>query len=106
MSETTSTDEPWFVREQRARKAERLVTALRISGKTVNDVVHLSLDERRAVEADAAIRKGSPKTWRLVADMMAGSTNPDALCPTCGIGDPEGVDGPPKPYGHRGACAR
>lgn len=98
--------EPWYVPEQRARKADRLAAVLRTNGATADQVARFTDDQRRTAEAAAAVRRGSSATWRLVTEMLAGSTNPLALCPTCGLGDPEGEPGPRKTYGHTGRCAR
>lgn len=99
------TDEPWYVEAQRARKADRLATLLRASGRTADDVAHLTETERRAIEAEVGIRRGSAATWRIATEKLAGSVRPEALCLTCGIGDPDGVPGPRKPFGHDGRCS-
>lgn len=99
-------NEPWWVPEQRAAKADKIATALRGFGATAGDVVYFGEDERREAEAAAAVRKGSDATWTLVVDMLAGSRRPDARCPTCGLGDPEGEIGPPKAYQHDGKCTQ
>lgn len=103
---TTVSTEPSWVPAKRAAKADKIAAALREFGATADDVVRFGDDERREAEAAAAVRKGSNATWTLVADMLAGSHRPDARCPTCGIGDPEGEIGPPKAYGHSGGCTR
>lgn len=103
---TKTAPEPWFVAQQRADKAARLATSLRSIGATAADVVAFTEDDRRAAEAAAAVRRGSATTWRLATDMLAGSTRSDALCPTCGLGDPLGEPGPRKPFGHTGECSR
>lgn len=103
---TATKSEPWFVPEQRARKAAALATVLRSIGATAEQVIHFTEDDKRETETVAAVNKGSDKTWRLVVEMLAGSSAPDALCPTCGIGDPDGVPGPRKPFMHEGRCAR
>jgi hypothetical protein len=78
------------IAEGRVRKADRLATTLRTLGATADDVAHFTDDDRRMAEASAAVRRGSDDTWRLVTEMLAGSAAPLALCPTCGLGDPEG----------------
>lgn len=98
--------EPWYVAQQRADKAARLATSLRSHGRTAGDVVRFTDADRRAAEAEAAIRRGSAATWRLATEMLAGSTRSDALCPTCGLGDPLGEIGPRKSFGHEGNCSR
>lgn len=98
-------DEPWFVDTQRQVKADRLASLLRASGRTLDDVAHLTESDRRQIEAEVGIRRGSPATWRIATEKLAGSVRPAALCLTCGIGDPEGVPGPRKPYGHGGLCS-
>lgn len=102
----TQTSIPWFVAEKRAAKAEKVARALEARGVSADEAARLSEDERREVETSAGVRAGSDRTWRSVIEMLAGSTMPGALCRTCGIGDPDGVDGPPKPHGHSGRCAR
>lgn len=98
--------EPWWVPAKRAAKADRIASTLRRFGATAEDVVRFGDDERREIEAAAAVKRGSTATWTLVADMMAGSTRADARCQTCGLGDPEGEEGPPKRSGHDGRCVR
>lgn len=103
----TTTQTPWFVAEKRARKAGQIARALAARGVTADEAVRLTDDERREVEVAAGIKnRGSDRTWRSVVEMLAGSAMPGALCLTCGIGDPDGVEGPPKPWGHQGPCAR
>lgn len=99
-------DAPFDVTPQRTAKANRLADVLRKIGATADDVAHFTEDDRRDAEAAAAVRKGSNATWRLTTEMLAGSANPNALCPFCGHGDPEGVPGPRKPWGHEGTCSR
>lgn len=103
---TKTAAEPWYVPQQRADKAARLAASLRAIGATAADVVAFTDADRRDAEAAAAVRRGSEATWRLATDMLAGSTRTDALCPTCGLGDPLGEPGPRKPFGHAGECAR
>lgn len=103
----TSTQVPAFVAEKRARKAALLAGHCVLMGIDADAAARLSDDERREVEVAGGVKhKGSDRTWRSVVEMLAGSTMPGALCLTCGLGDPEGVDGPPKPYGHQGPCAK
>lgn len=98
---------PWYVARARVAKADRIVRALRGLGITdAATVATMTPTAQRDVEAAAESRKASSRTWALVCDMLAGSSNPDALCLTCGIGDPHGVDGPRKQYDHPGPCAR
>lgn len=100
------TAEPFFVAPQRAAKADKIVRVLRSFGATAGDVVAFDDDDRRNIEADAGVRRGSGKTWQLVVAMLSGSADPLALCPTCGIGDPLGEIGARKTHGHAGACVR
>lgn len=105
MSETV----PWFVAQKRARKADQIARTLHARGVTAAEAVHFDDDERREVEALAgfdAKHKASDTTWRSIVEMLAGSAMEGALCPTCGIGDPEGVAGPRKPYLHPGECSK
>lgn len=87
----------------RALKAERIAATLRRSGLTAVEAAHLTIAERRGYEVQADVRLGSALTWRLVVDMLAGSVR--VPCPTCGHGDPEGVFGPVREYGHEGPCS-
>lgn len=98
--------EPWYVGHQRAAKASRIAESLRALRATADDVAHFTDEDRRMAEASVSVRRGSQATWRLVTEMLAGSSNPDALCPTCGRGDPEGVVGPRQRFGHEGLCSR
>lgn len=95
-----------YVTSKRVAKADRLARVLRTFGATAEDVASFEDADRRMIEADAAVRRGSGATWRLVADMLAGSMRPEALCPTCGIGDPDGVEGARQTYDHPGPCTR
>lgn len=101
MSSTTA-----IIAKHRANKADRIARQCISEGLTAGQAAHLPDAERRAVETRAGTRAGSDQTWRSVVEMLAGSTMPGALCLTCGIGDPEGVPGPPKPFGHEGRCAQ
>lgn len=104
---STKTDVPWFVAEKRARKADQIVRALQERGLGADQAARLDGDARRAVEQAAGLaRPGSDATWRSVVAMLAGSRAREARCLTCGMGDPDGVTGPPMPHGHRGRCAR
>lgn len=105
----TKTDVPWFVAEKRAHKADRIARRLAVIGMDAPTAARLTEEQRREVEAAAGIdakHKGSDQTWRSVVDMLAGSHKPGALCLTCGHGDPEGIDGPPQPFGHDGPCSK
>jgi len=100
-------DVPWFVAEKRARKADQIARHLAAGGVTAAQAVRFTEDQRREHEVAAGIKhKGSDTTWRSVIEMLAGSHAPEARCLTCGLGDPEGVDGPPQPFGHDGPCSR
>jgi hypothetical protein len=105
MTQTQTT--PWFVADKRRRKADQIARAIEARGLDAADAVRMDDEQRREIEAAAGIKnKGSDRTWRAVVAMLAGSYAPGALCLTCGIGDPAGVDGPPKPRGHQGPCAK
>lgn len=103
---TTTQVEPRFVVEARIRKADALAHLLRNYGETAADVATYTPEDRRMAEAEAEVKASSDKTWRVVIEMLAGSSNPDALCPFCHRGDPEGDPGPRKAYGHDGPCAQ
>jgi hypothetical protein len=102
---TTSTEPPW-VEAARARKAAQLVDVLLQIGATADDVAAFTDADRRTTEAQARTRPGSPKTWAMVAEMLAGSARKRAWCPFCGLGNPDGEYGPPLPVGHKGPCRR
>ena len=100
-------DVPAFVADRRAQKADQIARRMIDRGITAAQAARLTEDERREIEVAAGVKRpGSDRTWRVVVEMLAGSHMPGALCMTCGIGDPDGVPGPPKPYGHEGPCAR
>jgi hypothetical protein len=92
--------------EARRDKAERIVLVLRGDRVPPEHVAHLTDVDRHILEARAGVRRGSNQTWRLVADLMAGSIRWKARCRTCGHGAPDGVNTPPKPANHEGVCAR
>lgn len=102
MTTRTSTAEPSWVPQQRAYKAARLAEALRELGVTADDVARFTAKDRRMAEKATGTNRGSDDTWRLVADMLAGSAQVD--CPFCGHGDPRGTPGPSHRYGHHGPC--
>lgn len=102
----TKAAEPWWVPEQRAHKAARLASALHAIGAKADDAAHFTDADWREAEALAEVRRASVRTRRLATEMLAGSSNPQALCPFCGLGDPEGVPGPRKPFGHPPPCSR
>ena len=78
----------------RRDKAERIVLVLRGDRVPPEHVAHLTDADRRDIEARAGTRIGSNQTWRLVADLMAGSIRWNARCRTCGHGAPDGVNTP------------
>jgi hypothetical protein len=94
------------IAEGRARKALAIVNTCLLRGLDADAAAHLTDAQRREVEQQAGVRKGSEATWRQAIGMLAGSSQPEALCPFCGHGDPEGVPGPPKPFRHDGPCAQ
>lgn len=103
----TQTQVPHFVADKRRRKADQIARACEARGLSAGEATRLDDDQRREIEAEAGVKHpGSDMTWRAVVSMLAGSHSPGAVCLTCGIGDPEGVSGPPKPHGHPGPCAK
>jgi hypothetical protein len=99
--------EPWYVHDRRVAKAAQIAGTLRSLGAKADDVARFTPEDRRDAEAAAAVtRPGSDATWRIVTGMIAGSGAPDALCPTCVLGDPQGVNRPPQRFGHEGRCSR
>lgn len=103
MTTRTSTVElpPW-VAPKRALKAAEFAGQLRRLGVTADDVAHFTADDRKMAEKATGIGRRSDETWLLTASMLAGSAQVD--CPFCGHGDPQGVPGPPLPYGHDEPC--
>lgn len=97
------TAEPVWVPEKRKAKAERILAVLR--GFTPDQIAHLDDEDRRAIEDEAGVKPASTQTWTLVVEMLAGSARPLAACPTCLLGDPEGVPVPPQPFNHDGPCS-
>lgn len=103
---TTATEPPW-VAEARRRKAAQIAGVLVDMGATADDVAHFTDADKRMAEQAAHVRnRGSDATWRIVTEMIAESARGRALCPFCGHGDPEGVPGPPQPFGHAGPCSQ
>jgi hypothetical protein len=100
----TSTLEPAWVAQQRVYKAAQFAEALRRLGVTADDVAHFTDKDRRMAEKATRIGRRSDETWLLTASMLAGSARVD--CPFCNHGDPLGVPGPPKLYGHTDPCSR
>lgn len=92
--------------ESRRMKAATLVGALRAGGFTAAEAVHFDRQQRAMIAQVARTRVPSNDTWRLVVSMLAGSASREALCPFCGLGDPEGVPGPAGRAGHPGVCSR
>ena len=92
------------IAESRTMKAERIAQTLIDHGVDASQAAHLSIPERRGYEALAGVRLGSALTWREAVDMLARSAR--TPCPFCGHGDPDGVVGPPQPFGHEGPCSR
>lgn len=104
MTTRTSTAEPAFVAPKRVLKAAGFAAALRQLGVTADDIAHFTEQDRKDAEKATGIGKRSDETWRLTASMLAGSAQVD--CPFCGHGNPNGVPGPPLPYGHEGIECR
>lgn len=92
------------ITQMRTVKAERIVRSLQGDRFTPTDAARLSESARRAVERSAGVRIGSRETWQVAVDMLARSAR--VTCQFCGMGDPEGVVGPPQPYGHAGPCSK
>jgi hypothetical protein len=101
----------------RQRKAERLAGAVRATAALALPaaadqrllpaaVTHFTAAQRRDYERIAGVNASSDITWRIVAEMLAGSGRDRALCSTCGLGMPGGQVGPRKPWGHDGPCTR
>ena len=88
----------------RRAKALAIADACRRHGYTVDQVVHFDAAERMAMEAAAHVRPASDETWRRVGGLLAGAS--DDPCPWCAQGDPEGIVGEPRNYGHSGPCVR
>lgn len=103
---TATTAEPPWVADERRFKAAAIFTALRESGVSADAAAHYDTAQRVAAAVAAGQRRPSPRTWTVVVEMLATSERERALCPFCGIGDPAGEPGPPKPAGHTGRCAR
>lgn len=104
---TTDTREPFWAPERRTLKAAQLAASLHRRGFTAADVARFTTPQRRDAEKGALLaRKASEDTWRQVLDMLAGSSHSRALCPFCGHGNPDGIDGPPQPFLHDGPCSK
>ena len=103
----TRTDVPWFVAEKRAKKADQIARHLRAIGVEADAAIRYTDAQRREAELGAGVKHpGSDTTWRSVIQMLAGSHASAARCLTCGLGDPEGIDAPPQPFGHTGPCSK
>lgn len=104
---TTDTREPPWVPGRRTLKAAQLAASLHRRGFTATDVGRFDVPQRRAEEKAAELaRRASEETWRQALDMLAGSTHSHALCPFCGHGNPDGIEGPPQPFLHDGPCSK
>jgi hypothetical protein len=91
----------------RERKVSLLVSGLLQSGFTANEIAHFTDAQWHMAASGLGIKRDpSGLTRRLVVERLAQGAQQRALCPTCGEGDPEGVPGPRKPFGHSGNCAR
>lgn len=102
MTTQTSTKEPTWVASQRVYKAAEFAQKLKALGVTADDAARFTPDDRKMAEKATGIGRRSDATWLLTASMLAGSAQVD--CPFCGHGDPQGVPGPPLPYGHEEPC--
>jgi hypothetical protein len=87
-------------------KAARIATSLRGIQCPPSEAVRFTAPDRRMAEAVAGVRPASAATWRLAIEMLAQSHRARSRCPGCGHGDPDGVEGPPLPFGHEGPCNR
>lgn len=103
---TTQRESSWVNPRRRALKAAQLAVSLRTRDIALVTVARFTPADRRAAEKFAGVRKSSEATWRQAIDMLAGSAHTHARCPFCGHGDPEGIPGPPKPFGHAGPCSK
>lgn len=102
MTTRTSTVEPAWVAEKRVYKAAQFADLLRRLGVTADDIAHFTDADRKMAEKATGLGRRSSATWMLTVSMLAGSAQVD--CPFCGHGDPQGVPGPPLPYGHDEPC--
>jgi uncharacterized lipoprotein NlpE involved in copper resistance len=95
------------VQAGRHTKAAALARDLRRHGVTADQAIRFTRAQQLAAARRAKVNPPSAdKTWRTVVAMLAGSAAPEAACPTCNWGCPGAVQGPPKPFGHDGPCAR
>lgn len=102
---TTKTAEPWYVDGGRTKKAARIADCLSMLGVTADDAIAFDQKDRRMAEKAAGVtNRGSDETWLRVIKMLAGSAQPEALCQTCGHGNPLGGIGPRLPFNHKGEC--
>lgn len=95
-----------WIKVRRVEKADLIAQAARDTGYDARSIVHLTPDERHRIERMAGVREGSRQTWQVAARMLAGSVQDDALCVTCGRGDPEGLPIPPQRWDHLGKCSQ
>lgn len=103
---TLSEDRVQAIATARALKAAKIADALRAVGCDAATAARLDDRGRRAAEAAAGTRRASDDTWRVTVEMLADSARSRALCPYCGMGDPEAPVGPRKHEGHNGPCSR
>lgn len=92
--------------DARRRKAFALFTRLSSIGMTADTVAHYDDKQWHAAALAAETRDPGPITRRIVVEMLAESERERALCPFCGMGDPEGEPGARKPPGHDGPCSQ
>jgi len=97
-----------YAEAARTRKAALLMDALYFAGCDAATAAVLDDEGWRNAERAAGLKRpASAETRRVVVNLMVNSVSERArLCPTCGIGNPDGPDAPAQPYGHGGACSR
>jgi hypothetical protein len=93
--------------EGRERKVDALVVGVSMAGLPASRIARFTdADWDDLTKSLGLKRRPSGLTRRIVVERLAGGSHERALCPTCGLGDPEGEPGPRKPFGHEGGCAR
>lgn len=97
---------PAWVETRRGFRADAIAAELRRAGYDVPRAARASVAERAAIFAAAGLTPGSGASYRMAVERLAGSVRARNLCTGCLAGDPAGVPGPPKPYGHAPPCTR
>lgn len=88
------------------RHVKAALLARHLGSRTPDEIAAFTDEDRRAAENATGVGRRSDTTWRVVTEMLAGSTQYRAHCPGCGIGAPDTVPGPVRPNRHEGPCAR